>query len=52
MSLREAPYGNVNVVPDSDQKELKMDFVVLSVGGNDFALRGEMDPSVILGFVR
>ena len=28
------------------------DFVVLCVGGNDFALRGEMDPTAILDLVQ
>ena len=30
----------------------KEDFIALSVGGNDFALRGEMDPTEILRNVR
>ena len=30
----------------------KEDFIALSVGGNDFALRGEMNPTEILRYVR
>ena len=44
----EAPRGHVQIDPEFGPK----DFVVISVGGNDFALRHEMDPTVILGFVR
>ena len=44
----EAPRGEVDLNPEFGEK----DFLFLSVGGNDFALRGEMDPKVILGYVR
>ena len=43
------PDGAIDVCPAFDPE---LDFVVICVGGNDFALRGEMDPTVILGFVR
>ena len=43
----EAPNGEVKIDPEFGEK----DFLVLSVGGNDFALFGEMDPTVILGRV-
>merc|ERR1719453_1987022 len=42
------PDGNVDPNPDFGPK----DFVVVCVGGNDFALRGEMNPTVIIGFAR
>lgn len=47
------PYdpANGNVDPNPGAIGPK-DFLVLCVGGNDFALRGEMNPTVILGFVR
>ena len=44
----EAPSGAVKIDPEFGEK----DFVVISVGGNDFALFGEMDPTVILGRVQ
>ena len=44
----EAPRGSVNLDPDFTDK----DFIFLSIGGNDFALRGEMDPVVICGYVK
>lgn len=43
------PNGNVNPNPEDIRDK---DFLVVCVSGNDFALRGEMNPSVILGFVR
>ena len=44
----DAPRGRVDLCPNFGPK----DFLVLSVGGNDFALRQEMNPTVILDFVR
>ena len=44
----EAPLGNVDLDPEFTDK----DFIFLSVGGNDFALRGELDPKVILQYVK
>lgn len=43
------PSGNVD--PSLGEIGPK-DFLVLCVGGNDFALRGEMNPTAILSFVR
>ena len=44
----EAPTGAVHLDPEFGPK----DFLVLSVGGNDFALRHETNPTVILGYIR
>ena len=44
----EAPLGSVELDPEFTDK----DFIFLSLGGNDFALRGEMDPAVICGYVK
>mmetsp|Transcript_93917 Transcript_93917/g.166178 ORF Transcript_93917/g.166178 Transcript_93917/m.166178 type:complete len:249 (-) Transcript_93917:59-805(-) len=43
------PNGSVQPNPENVGPK---DFMVVCVSGNDFALRGEMNPSVILGFVR
>lgn len=43
------PNGNVEPNPEDIGPK---DFLVLCVSGNDFALRGEMNPTVILGYVR
>ena len=40
--------GSVDPSPQIDPD----DFVILCMGGNDFALRGEMDPTVILDYVQ
>jgi len=40
--------GSVNQSPQIEPD----DFVFLCMGGNDFALRGEMDPTVILDYVQ
>ena len=42
------PDGRIQPNPEIKPK----DFVVISVGGNDFALRGEMNPTEILKYVR
>ena len=46
------PYDppNGNVDPDFDPEP--NDYLVISVGGNDFALRGEMNPTEILKYCR
>ena len=44
----EAPKGVVDIDPEFGPK----DFIFLSVGGNDFALRGEMDPVAICDYVK
>ena len=44
----DAPTGAVHLNPEFGPK----DFLVLSVGGNDFALRHETNPTIILGYVR
>jgi len=41
------PSGKVNPGPNFGPK----DFIFLSVGGNDFALRGVLDPAEIIGLV-
>ena len=43
------PNGRINQNFDPEED---LDFLVLSVGGNDFALRGEMNPTEILKYVR
>jgi len=40
--------GSIDPSPDIGPS----DFVVLCMGGNDFALRGEMDPTIILEYVQ
>ena len=42
------PNGRINLNPRFEPN----DFVVVSVGGNDVALRGEMDPTEIFKYVR
>lgn len=44
------PNGAVN--PNPQDLATKKDFVLICASGNDFALRGEMNPSVIIGYVR
>jgi len=43
-------YGRIRIGRNITFSE--KDFIAISVGGNDFALEGEMDPTVILGHVR
>ena len=48
------PYNGIsrNNGVDFNPEFSDKDFIFLSLGGNDFALRGEMDPVVILAYVR
>ena len=47
-SFRTGGSASINIKGPFDKEE----FIALSIGGNDFALRGEMNPTEILRYVR